>query len=779
MRSKIRIQRVVVAALVMLGTVTMTSCGHAQRMAVGAGGVVTHLRVTGQVVLPGVTRLGINLGEQNYYDSGQMLKNLLYRNPGFEGMSYRTILHCVYGGPARCLDTRQGIQYLAGFWDGASYEVLDGMAAGRRGTVAAGGPSGGGYALTLDSGGKMINGGDWLAVQKQFPDDPAAGWWPTVRGGGRLEAERKDLPPSTQGHQALRMEATGAGASAQVNSYFDSSEGMTFVRLRGRYRLSFKAKALAGSRMLHVHVRRLAPGVPSYLDRDVPLTGAWAEYHEDFAANEVALPPAAVETGFYMTGGTVLLDDVSLEQAGGDSTNRTAFRDEVVETLKELRPGVLRLMMSYAELGSTVDNLLAPTLARQRSGYKTWFDKVEDIPVGIPEFLNLCQAVGAEPWIVAPAAMSTDEARKLAEYMGGGTGTAGGALRAAAGRNEPWTQAFKTIHIELGNETWNSSFQGESMEDAAAYGRRANAVFAAFRAAADSDAGRFDLAVGSQAYFPGRNRELLAAAPQANSLAIAPYMMLGVTQWGNDDQLYGPLMAQAEQMSREGILEQTQASAGGRQLAVYEVNLHTTGGTAPQSVLDRLTPSAAAGIAVAGNMLRMMRDHGVRDQMLFALPQYRFKRPDGTLVKLWGSVVEMGAAGRKRPQFIAESLANRVIRGNLVRVKVTGENPTHDQPEGNDGVKLRGVHELDAYGFQQGKWHGLVVFNYGLHQGRRISLEAAGLSSSSVVNISKITSYSPGDSNEETAQVKVTQEQLKGTELVLAPCSMAVLEWTE
>jgi hypothetical protein len=165
--------------------------------------------------------------------------------------------------------------------------------------------------------------------------------------------------------------------------------------------------------------------------------------------------------------------------------------------------------------------------------------------------------------------------------------------------------------------------------------------------------------------------------------------------------------------------------------------------------------------------------------MLFALPQYRFKRPDGTLVKLWGSVVEMGAAGRKRPQFIAESLANRVIRGNLVRVKVTGENPTHDQPEGNDGVKLRGVHELDAYGFQQGKWHGLVVFNYGLHQGRRISLEAAGLSSSSVVNISKITSYSPGDSNEETAQVKVTQEQLKGTELVLAPCSMAVLEWTE
>jgi hypothetical protein len=110
------------------------------------------------------------------------------------------------------------------------------------------------------------------------------------------------------------------------------------------------------------------------------------------------------------------------------------------------------------------------------------------------------------------------------------------------------------------------------------------------------------------------------------------------------------------------------AAAGGRQLAVYEVNLHTTEGTAPQAVLDRLTPSAAAGVAVAGHMLRMMRDHGVRDEMLFSLPQFRFKRADGTPVRLWGSVVEMG--GRpSAPQLLAESLANRVIRGNLVKVE--------------------------------------------------------------------------------------------------------------
>jgi len=777
MRIELGKLRVVVSGLALLSLAGLASCGHAQRMAVASGGV-THLRVTNQVILPGVTRLGINLGEQNFYDSGQMLKNLLARNPGFEGLSYRTILHCVYGGPGRCTDTRQGFQYPVGFWDGASFEVLDGSATGRRGTVTAGGPSGGGYAVVLD-GGTMIASGDWLAIQKQMPGEPAAGWWPSVRGGGRLDAERADLPLGTAGHQALRMDATAPGAEAQINSYMDSTEGMIFLHLRGRYRLSFKAKAVAGSRVLHVHVRRLAPGLPSYLNQDVALTGTWAQYSQEFAANEGVIPAAAVEAGFNVSGGAVLLDDVDLEQIGGDPANHTAYRDEVVQTLKELRPGVLRYMSSYAGLGSTVDNLLAPTLGRVRSGYKSWYTATEDIPVGVPEFLDLCEAIGAEPWITAPAAMSREEARKLAEYLAGGAGTAGGAVRAAGGRVDPWTRSFRTIHIELGNETWNSGYQGETMEDPAAYGRRSNVVFTAFRAAAGGDAGRFDLVVGTQAYFPGRNPGLLAAATQANSLAIAPYMMLGVTRWGSDDELYGPLMAQPEQMSREGIVQATQASAYGRQLAVYEVNLHTTGGTAPESVLDRFTPSAAAGVAVAGHMLRMMRDHGVRDQMLFCLPQYRFKRSDSIPVRLWGSVVEMGPNGRKRPQFLTEALANRAIQGDLVKVEVTGENPMHDQPEGNDGVRLNGVHEIDAYGFQAGKSHGLIVFNYGLHQSRRISIEAAGIGGNANVSLSRIVSSGPGDSNESTIQVRVRQERLTGSELVLAPCSMAVLEWTE
>src|ERR1035441_754772 len=50
-----------------------------------------------------------------------------------------------------------------------------GVAGGGRGSVKASGASGGGYGLTLDGG--MIGNGDWLAVEKKFAGDAAAGWW--------------------------------------------------------------------------------------------------------------------------------------------------------------------------------------------------------------------------------------------------------------------------------------------------------------------------------------------------------------------------------------------------------------------------------------------------------------------------------------------------------------------------------------------------------------------------------------------------------------------------
>ena len=296
--------------------------GGARRRRATALRRVTHLRVTSEVILARVTRLGVNLGEQNFYDSGQMLKNLLSRNPEFAGMTYRSILHCEAGGAGRCVDTRPGIHFPADFWNGASYEVLEGAAAGQRGTVTAAGPR----RRRICADAQLQRQGDWRGRLAGGREESSR----TIRrrGGGRRcmaargwSSSTTDLPPGVPVRQALSIEAAGAGQSADLNSYFDSMAGMSFVHLRGRYRLSFRAKALAGhgrcDRKHDARARGTAgSGMRRYLDTDVHLTPAWAEYSEEFTANETALPAAAVETGFNVSGGSVLLDDVALEQIG-------------------------------------------------------------------------------------------------------------------------------------------------------------------------------------------------------------------------------------------------------------------------------------------------------------------------------------------------------------------------------------------------------------------------------------------------------------------------------
>jgi len=52
----------------------------------------TNIAVTNVVQQPSVKRLGVNLGDQTYWDSGQLLKNLVFQNPGFEAEKYRSIM---------------------------------------------------------------------------------------------------------------------------------------------------------------------------------------------------------------------------------------------------------------------------------------------------------------------------------------------------------------------------------------------------------------------------------------------------------------------------------------------------------------------------------------------------------------------------------------------------------------------------------------------------------------------------------------------------------------
>uniref|UniRef100_E6QMG2 Uncharacterized protein n=1 Tax=mine drainage metagenome TaxID=410659 RepID=E6QMG2_9ZZZZ len=326
------------------------------------------------------------------------------------------------------------------------------------------------------------------------------------------------------------------------------------------------------------------------------------------------------------------------------------------------------------------------------------------------------------------------------------------------------------------------------MEDPLAYGDYAAYIFGVFRQAVGADASRFDLVVNAQtsadAWVTTRNRQLFVAAKSADTLAIAPYLMHRVDHADTPAELFAPLLAEPEFFERNGVMTTANTIARPRGLAVYEVNLHSTDGLASQAALLRLTPSLAAGLAVTDQILRMKRDSRVRDAMVFGLPQFEFRRSDGKHVRLWGSVVDMGPTMRRRPLFLAESLVNSAVRGDMVRVALSGPDPTHAVPSGNDGVALADAHDLDAFGFREvrsgGKRFSLILYNLSLTATHTVQVAAPNHGRSvKPIRWQRLWNADPGASNEDAVRIKPESGQITSDRIDLPPCSLTVLEWIE
>ena len=82
---------------------------EADKGAVNTGGDgVTDIAVSNAVLQTGIKRLGINIGGEDFYDSGQMLRNLVFVNPGFEGETWESILRCEGISATTCSDPNHG-----------------------------------------------------------------------------------------------------------------------------------------------------------------------------------------------------------------------------------------------------------------------------------------------------------------------------------------------------------------------------------------------------------------------------------------------------------------------------------------------------------------------------------------------------------------------------------------------------------------------------------------------------------------------------------------------
>jgi hypothetical protein len=756
----------------------------------------TDIAITATVEQPAVQRFGINLGSTNFYDAGQMMKNLVFANPGFEGVIYQSTVRCAAGSPNTCQGQNNNSTWPDAFWEGATYEFFYGAAEGRTGVISLyrpGGDKQGGLFTFSDSGTAPADG-DYMIVRKTVPGSATAGWTPAVSGGGSIAAERADLPPQTTGKQALRMDAS-AGGHASVTSYFDTSEGRSFLRLNGTYQLQFKAKSIGFKKSsVSVTLQRQARSNITYIASDVKLSDAWASYTLRYKASETGNDIGPLMLRFSTAGDDeFLLDEISLTQENGNPANTTQFRDAVVDSLRTLRPGVLRFWAN--QLGETLDNLLTPALGRQRSGYSVWFREPSGVSYGLHDFLELCEAIGADPWFVVPATFSTNEAGSLIEYLEGSSTTPYGAKRAALGHPAPWSKSFHKIHLEFGNEAWNGILKGGNIEYPEPYGQRAQAIFAAMRGEPSFEATSFDLVLGGQAEWAGRNASIQNNCNNNDSFALATYLMNTVNDFGSNEDLYGPTFAEPEAFAQpDGVAENVkgggmlyqdqkaiQTSTHPVPLSIYETNMSTVQGAIPQNVLNQYVTSLGAGLAIADNMLLDLRKFGMVTQNVFTLPQYQFKRPDGKTVFLWGVVVDMGNTNRKRPQYLALELLNQALENGASLLKTThsGADPTWNQPLQNT-VQLNGAHFLQSFAFSSGDSRSVVVFN--LDRGSSWNVTFSGTDApSGLVDMQQLTSANITDTNEDAQNIDIQGRSLAkfdpATPMPLPPYSMTVLRW--
>jgi alpha-L-arabinofuranosidase len=748
----------------------------------------TNIQITSAVQQSSVKRLGINLGDQTYWDSGQMLKNLVFKNPGFEAGKYRSIMICQTVTANSCVDDNQYSPQATDFWTGGTYSLLSGKSVGMSGKIVSSTKNptkcaGCGQIIQFD---QNVNAavGDYFVLMQSFPGAGDAGWWDSVSGGGTISSENTDLSPNTPGKQAVAMNASGSGQSATLTQYFDNEAGLSFIQLNGTFEVTFRAKGIGGTNKLSVSAARLMPsGVENFLNQSLTLTNAWQDYKLTFTANETGSASGTVQLVFNAKGASVELDDVSLDQTNSSASNPTVFRDDVVNALKELNPGTLRMMAAGAALGSDLPNQLQVPFARYREGYSTGSTSQASIAYGIHEFLQLCETVNADPWITIPTATTPAEMTAFIQYLTGTGSDQWSALRISRGQSQPWTTVFNKIHIEFGNETWNGSFRGESM-NYNAYPQLANKIFGAARATAGFKASSFDLVLDGMSASPGYNAILLKTSNQHDSIDIAPYLLFSAN---NEAQslMFGALLAEPElfeSASGQVGMNVTTAAAAPTPtyLNVYETNLGTMIGNITQPQLNALAPSIGAGLAHTERMLLMMR-LGVRYQNAFALQQFAFKRTDGSQVPMWGTVVDMGTTNRRRPQFLTEAMANSVIGGTMLQTVHTGSNPTWNQPMSSDNVVLNGAHYLQSFAFQNGNTASAVIFN--LNQTASLPVTFSGVNApSGSVQMSQITSANITDNNETADTVQTTTQTLSGfspaTGISLPPFSMTVLSWS-
>lgn len=134
-----------------------------------------------------------------------------------------------------------------------------------------------------------------------------------------------------------------------------------------------------------------------------------------------------------------------------DIPNQNGYRTDVLNALKELKVPVLRWPGGcFADEYHWMDGI-GPKEKRPKMVNNNWGGTIEDNSFGTHEFFNLCELLGAEPYLSGNVGSGTvEELAKWVEYITSDGDSPMANLRRQNGREKSWNLKY----LGVGNESW-------------------------------------------------------------------------------------------------------------------------------------------------------------------------------------------------------------------------------------------------------------------------------------------------------------------------------------
>ena len=752
----------------------------------------TRFEYTENVLRSDIKRMGIAL-------DGDAIKKQRLINSGFEGVYFRTFWTAdrVEGNDIICKGTFYDVWSPA--YEGATLRVITGPLAGQAARILGWEKK---YDDTTDSKDREFlfktSGLKDAADAKSFKfildsdrsdsgfiGQHGNGWWVFLKGGAKVTTETGDVPPGSRGKVVARLHAPAADDETEILAMIAAANQM---EVNDEWLLQFWAKG-DGELVLGLgdwNTRRENP----FISQKISLTADWKQHTLKLPIKEY--PLSALILSFSISGGTASLDEVTCEATS--DTNPTPFRDQLVDALKILRPGVLR---SVGMGGSSMENILRPDTTRMVyaparnvnppsgnnwPGHPEQNGSIDRYNYSLPELFELCRELRAEPWFCVPGLIFPEEVAQLVEFIAGPADTPFGKLRAELGQEKPWTEVLANIHIEFGNRAWD---HGTPYNLRSYYGPDYWKSLIVAGKASPWYNNKIRFQASGHAVNPPQNDFIASHAPDADGFALGPYVIYSLSKAEANlptEELWSMVFGYPWYHGHYGIMADNYkrvTEKHGMELSVYEVNHHPIGGDADLEFRNEVVSGIGGAINIANWMVMMLKEQNTRTQCFFNLSQYKYYYG----VLLWGAVPNLKPGSQLiRPHFHALTLLNQVLEGDLVEVKSEAV-PTwvcKANYAKNDPFE---VPYLQAYGTKNGDKCSMILFNFHLADTLPVELKLPTAAQGNQVTRSSLTGATVTTNNEDGQNVVISRDTLPaaadGTvRFQMPPHSMAVLEWT-